>query len=124
MALLYENESYEILGACFEVYKDKGCGFLEAVYQEYLEIELELRRIPFKSQPDLNLSYKDRALKHVYVPDLICFDLIIVELKAVSGLSDEHRAQLHNHLKATGLRVGLLINFGHHPKLEYERIIR
>jgi GxxExxY protein len=124
MALLYEKESYEILGACFEVYKDKGCGFLEAVYQECLEIELELRGIPLKSQPDLNLAYKGRALKHVYVPDFICFDLIIVELKAVSELCDEHRAQLHNYLKATGLRVGLLVNFGHHPKLEYERIIR
>lgn len=124
MSLLYEAETYKIIGACFEVYKEKGCGVLEAVYQECLEIEFGLQEIPFQPQADLHLSYKDRSLVTFYTPDFICFDKIIVEIKAVSCLADEHRAQLHNYLKATGMRVGLLVNFGHYPKLEYERIIR
>jgi GxxExxY protein len=124
MTLLFEKETYAILGACFEVYKDKGCGFLEAVYQECLELELASQGIPFVPQPELQLSYKGRVLTQTYKPDVICFEKIIVELKAVSALNDEHRAQIHNYLKATGFRLGLLINFGHHPKLEHERIIR
>ncbi len=124
MTLLYEEETYRILGACFEVYKDKGCGFLEAVYQECLEIEFSLQSIPFEIQPPLSLAYKGRTLRQTYIPDLICFQKIIVEIKAVSLLDDAHRAQLHNYLKASGHRVGLLLNFGHHPKLEHERIIR
>jgi GxxExxY protein len=124
VALLYEEETYKILGACFEVYKDKGCGFLEAVYQECLEIEFELQGILFQPQAELILSYKGRTLKQSYIPDFICFGKIIVELKAVARLADEHRAQLHNYLMATGHRVGLLVNFGHYPKVEYERIIR
>ena len=124
MALLYEKESYAILGACFEVYKDKGYGFLESVYQECLSIELSLCGIPFQEQVGLHLNYKGHRLRKTYEPDFVCFDKIIVEIKAVSSLDDAHRAQLHNYLKATGLRLGLLINFGHHPKLEHERIIR
>jgi GxxExxY protein len=124
MTLLYEEETYKILGACFEVYKEKGCGFLEAVYQECLEIELSLQSIPFEIQPSVSLAYKGHALRQVYIPDLICFQKIIVEIKAVSVLDDAHRAQLHNYLKASGHRVGLLVNFGHHPKIEHERIIR
>jgi GxxExxY protein len=124
MALLYEEETYKILGACFEVYKEKGCGFLEAVYQECLEIEFGLQGIPFQPQAELTLTYKGRTLKQVYIPDFICYAKVIIELKAVSRLADEHRAQLHNYLVATGYRVGLLVNFGHHPKVEYERIIR
>jgi len=124
MTLHYEEETYKILGACFEVYKDKGCGFLEAVYQECLEIELSLQSIPFEIQPSVSLAYKGHALRQVYIPDLICFQKIIVEIKAVSVLDDAHRAQLHNYLKASGHRVGLLVNFGHHPKIEHERIIR
>lgn len=124
MALLFEKESYAILGACFEVYKEMGCGFLEPVYQECTEVELRARNVPFRAQPELAIAYKGAALKHRYVPDLICFDKIVVELKAVTALTDEHRAQLHNYLKATGLKLGLLVNFGHYPKLEYERIIR
>jgi GxxExxY protein len=123
MALIKEEETYQVLGACFEAYKDKGCGFLEAVYQECLEIELELRSVPFEAQVELTLSYKGRKLRQKSVPDFICFGTIVVELKAVSDLTDEHRAQLHNYLKATGHRVGLLVNFGHYPKVEYERII-
>ena len=124
MDLLFKDESYAILGACFEVYKEKGCGFLEAVYQECLELELGICGIPFAPHPDLTLSYKGRQLKQMYTPDFICFDKIVLEIKAVSALADEHRAQLHNYLKATGHRLGFLINFGHYPKLEYERIIR
>ncbi len=111
------------MGACFEVYKEKGFGFLEAVYQECSEIELELPHIPFQAHPGLELSYKGRLLKQRYTPDLICFGKIVVELKAVSQLIDEHRAHVHNYLRATGYRLGLLINFGHHPKLDYERIV-
>ena len=118
-----KDEGYAILGACFEVYNDKGSGFLEDVYQEALEIELELRGIPFRSRPELVLSYKGRELRKRYVPDLVCYDRIIVELKAVKELCDEHRAQLLNYLKASGHQVGYLINFGHYPKLEYERLV-
>jgi len=121
--LLYEQESYKILGACFEVYNTMGCGFLEAVYQECLEIELELQQIPFKSKAELSLSYKERELKQKYVPDLICYDKIIVELKAVSKIIGEHQAQLINYLNASGKNLGLLINFGFFPKLEYKRFV-
>ncbi len=124
MALLHEEETYAILGACFEVYKEKGCGFLESAYQECLAIEFGLRGIPFETQPELRLTYKDRALQQTYRPDFVCYRAIVVELKAASALTDEHRAQLHNYLKATGLRLGLLANFGHYPKLQHERIIR
>lgn len=121
--ILYKEESYRIMGACFEVYKDKGAGFLEPVYQDCLEIEFQLVDIPFQAQAELELHYKGRLLKHRYIPDFICFETIIVELKAVIALADEHRAQVHNYLKATGFRLGLLVNFGHFPKVEYERIV-
>ena len=124
MALLFEEETYKILGACFEVYKEKGAGFLEPVYQECLELELGIQGIPFVPQVELSLAYKGRPLKQKYIPDFICFGKIIVEIKALSGLSNEHRAQVHNYLKATGFRVGLLVNFGHFPLIEHERIIR
>ena len=119
-----EKETYEILGACFEVYKDKGNGFLEAPYQECLEIEQALRGIPFVAQQSLPLEYKGRPLKCIYQPDLVVYGTVIVELKAVNKLADEHRAQVHNYLKASGLRVGLLVNFGHFPGIEHVRIIR
>ena len=119
--LINEKETYAILGACFEVYKDKGCGFLEAVYQESLEIEFELQNLPAKPSVPISLTYKGRKLKKTYEADFICFDKVLVELKAVSKLTDEHRAQVQNYLHATGLRVGLLVNFGHFPKVEHER---
>ena len=122
--LLFKDECYRIMGACFEVYREKGCGFLEAVYQESLEIELDLQRIPNQPHPELTLAYNGRPLIQTYSPDFICFGQIVVEIKAASELADEHRAQLHNYLKATGCRLGLLVNFGHHPKLEWERIVR
>jgi GxxExxY protein len=106
MEILFKDKTYPISGACFEVYNDKGSGFLEAVYQECLEIELELRRIPFRAQPELKLSYKGRTLNKTYQPGLDCYSRIIVEINAVSELTDEHRAQVHNYLKATGYRLG------------------
>jgi GxxExxY protein len=121
--ILFKDECYVIMGACFNVYKDKGCGFLEPVYHECCEIEFSFQRIPFVSQKELQLTYRGQALKQRYKPDFICYDKIIVELKAVSQLSDEHRAQMLNYLHATGVKLGLLINFGHHPKLEYERFV-
>lgn len=120
---MYKEESYKIMGACFEVYKEKGCGFLEPVYQECLEFEFGFQQVPFQPQAGLALSYKGRPLKQRYTPDFICFGKIIVELKSVSQLTDEHRAQVHNYLKATGYRLGLLVNLGHYPKVEYERIV-
>ncbi len=111
------------MGACFEVYREKGCGFLEAVFQECLELELEFQGIPFVSQPELTLNYKGRPLKQTYRPDFVCFDSVLVEIKAVSALTDEHRAQVINYLHSTGLRVGLLVNFGHYPKVEWQRLV-
>jgi GxxExxY protein len=122
--LLFKEETYRIRGDCFEIYKEKGCGFVEPVYQECMELELSLQGIRYLAQPRLQLEYKGQPLKSEYIPDLICFDGIIVELKAVSELTDEHRAQVHNYLKASGHRLGLLVNFGHHPQIEIERIIR
>jgi len=124
MDIIHKNESYDIIGACFEVYKEKGCGFLEPVYQECLEIELGLQGIPFRAQPELALEYKGVRLRHTYRPDFICHEKIVVEIKAASTITDEHRAQVHNYLKATGMRLGLLVNFGHHPLVEYERIVK
>ena len=121
--ILYKDEVYAIQGAVFEVYRELGCGFLEAVYQECLERELGLRGIPFESQKELRLSYKGDVLNLTYKPDLICCGSIIVELKALKVVEDIHRAQLFNYLKATGLRLGLLVNFGHYPKATVERII-
>ena len=122
--IVYKKERYAIMGACFEVYNAKGNGFLEPVYHECLGIEFEYQKIPSISKPLLTLSYRDRILNQVYEADFVCFEKIILELKAVSKLVDEHRAQLLNYLHATGFELGLLVNFGHHPKLEYERIAK
>ena len=121
---LFEKESYAIRGAVFGVYREMGCGFLEAVYQECMEKELRLKGIPFAAQPETKLIYKGETLEQIYKPDLICYGSIIVELKAVKEICGEHRAQLHNYLKATGLKLGLLVNFGHYPKAIIERIVK
>jgi len=121
--LIYKDESYAIIGACFEVYKNKGCGFHEAVYHECPEIELEFQKIPFLSKPLQTLRYRDRTLVQTFNPDFICYDKIILEIKAVSELIDEHRAQVLNYLSATGCKLGLLVNFGHYPRMEYERLL-
>ena len=122
--IIYKKASYTIIGACFEVYNEKGCGFLEPVYQECLGIEFEYQRIPAIAKPSLTLGYRGRILKQTYEPDYVCFEKIIVELETVSILNDEHRAQLLNYLHATGFELGLLVKFGHYPRLEYERIAK
>lgn len=123
MSLVFEEESYAIRGAVFDVYKEMGSGFLEAVYQECLEKELRRQGIPFIAQPELQLMYKDEPLQQTYRPDLICHDQIILELKAVKEIAPEHRAQVINYLKATGSKLGFLINFGSHPKVQVERFV-
>jgi GxxExxY protein len=119
--IIYKEESYKIIGACFEVYKQKGCGFTEQVYHECLKIEFRLRGIEFVSEPIIQLKYKGEILEAYFKPDFVCYDKIIVELKAVSKLIDENRAQTLNYLNATKFELGLLVNFGHFPQLEYER---
>jgi len=120
--LLFKEEGYAIQGAVFEVYREMGCGFLEAVYQECLEKEFRIRQVPFEAQKELVLLYKNEKLVQTYKPDFICYKKIIVELKAVKEIAPEHKAQLINYLKATGLELGLLINFGSYPKAEIIRI--
>ncbi len=122
--IIYKQESYAIQGAIFAVYREMGAGFLEAVYQECLGREFALRDIPHRAQVMLALAYKGLALDQTYCADFVCYDKIIVELKATSQLRPEHRAQVHNYLKATGMRLGLLVSFGHHPLVEVARIAR
>lgn len=120
--LLFKDECYAIQGAIFDVYREMGCGFLEAIYQECLEKELRLRQLPFEAQKELILSYKGEQLVQTYKPDFICYGKIIVELKAVKEIAPEHKAQLLNYLKITGLELGLLVNFGSYPKVEIVRM--
>jgi GxxExxY protein len=117
-----KKETYAIIGAAMEVHKELGCGFLEQVYQEALENELKIQSIPYKREEKLEVNYKGRTLTKHYYADFICFDSVIVELKALSELSGEHESQVLNYLKATKLRVGLLINFGE-KSLRYKRLI-
>jgi GxxExxY protein len=121
MELLLKTETYAIRGAAFEVYNEMGCGFLEAVYQECMEKELTAKGIPLIAQPELKLDYKGEPLDQTYKPDLICYNQIIIELKAVKEIAPEHQAQLLNYLKATKLKLGLIINFGSYPKIQIER---
>lgn len=121
--IIYKEESYKIQGAIFEVYREMGCGFLEAVYQECLEMELRKKGISFTAQKELKLTYKGKELQQTYKPDFICYDHIIVEIKAVKEIAPEHKAQVINYLKASGLRLGLLVNFGSYPKVSIERLI-
>ncbi len=121
--VLYRDECYEIQGAIFAVYREMGAGFLEAVYQECLEHEFSLRNIPFTAQKELVLLYKGASLRQVYKPDFVCYGKIIIELKALKSLAQEHEAQLLNYLKATGIRVGLLVNFCSYPKATIKRMI-
>ena len=123
MGFLYKEECYKILGAVFEVYRNKGCGFLDEVYQECLEIELRNQTIPAVSKPHLELEYKGQLLRKTYQPDLVCYGKIILELKACKAIDDVHKAQLQNYLRATGMRVGYLVNFGSPHKATVIRII-
>jgi GxxExxY protein len=118
-----KKESYMIIGAAMTVYNTLKPGFLEAVYQEALGIEMNLVDIPFEREKDLKIYYNGVELKQCYRADFVCYGNIIVELKAVSELDDSHRAQVYNYLRATGLKLGILINFGHKDHLEYQRIV-
>lgn len=122
--LLFKDEVYAIVGAAMAVYNELGWGFLEAVYQEALEIELRERGIPCESQKELRILYKGQPLKKTYTSDLLCYGKIVVELKSQEKLIGKDRGQLLNYLKATGLQLGLLFNFGNHEKLEWERWVR
>ncbi|HXA41146.1 MAG TPA: GxxExxY protein [Phenylobacterium sp.] len=119
--LLYPDEVFLVQGAVFEVYRTMGAGFLEAVYQECLSVEFAERDIPFSAFRSLALDYKGRRLKQTYTADFVCFDKILLELKAARDLAPGHRAQTLNYLRATGLRLGLLINFGATPRVKIER---
>jgi GxxExxY protein len=119
----FKNEGYILMGAAFEVYNELGSGLLEEIYQESLELELRNRRIPFDRKREIQTYYKGFELRKRYIPDLIVFDGIIVELKSVSVLLPEHDAQLFNYLKLTGVRVGYLLNFGHKDMLEWKRFL-
>jgi GxxExxY protein len=121
--LIYKDEAYAIVGAAMAVHKELGHGFLEAVYSEALEIEFKLQQIPYRKDAPLSIVYKGQPLTKFYVADYICYDKIIVELKAASALDSSHEAQVLNYLKATRYKLGLLINFGE-PSLKYKRIVK
>lgn len=121
--LLYSQETFRIRGAVFEVSRQLGTGYLEAVYQEALSLEFQELGMPFAASPALGITYKGKLLTQAYRPDFVCFDHIIVELKAVREIAPEHRAQTLNYLKATGLHVGLLVNFGCAQKGRVERFV-
>ncbi len=117
-----DPKTFKIIGAAMDVHKHLGCGFLEAVYQEALEIEMETRKIPFHREVELPVFYKEYELNTFYRADFVCYDSVIVELKAIKKLSDIEEAQVLNYLKATGIETGLLLNFGA-KSLEYKRFI-
>lgn len=122
--IIYKDEVYAIQGAIFEVYKILGNGYKEEVYQQCLERELKLRGIPFEAKKELKIFYKGEAIEKTYIPDLWCYGSIIVELKAVSALTDEHTAQLDNYLRMTKSKLGLLVNFGSYPRVTVKRWAR
>ena len=121
--LLFKNEVYAIIGAAMEVYNQLGPGFGEAIYQEALEIESESRKIPNNPQQEIYIDYKGTKLKQFFKPDFIYYDKIIAEIKAIDRLTSREESQLLNYLKATGLPVGLLINFGSEKDLEWKRMV-
>jgi GxxExxY protein len=122
--LLFRDEVFRIIAAAIEVHRELGAGFAEPVYQEAMQIELTNNEIPFEAQKILRVSYKQRLLEKCYVADIVCFGVILVELKAIDVLSGKEQAPILNYLKATGLKVGLLINFGIPGKLDWQRFIR
>jgi GxxExxY protein len=121
--LLFKDEVYRIIGAAIEVYNVLGAGFLESVYQEAMEVELARRDIPFSPQVPVRVRYKDVTLNKGFFADLICFGAVIVELKAISATTKADEAQLLNYLRATDIRVGLLINFGDPGQLDWTRLV-
>lgn len=120
--LLFKDEVYNIVGAAMEVSNELGFGFLEAVYQEALAIEFRRRNIPFEEHKPIKIRYKNMVLNKEYIPDFYCYNQIIVEIKAVKQMTNMEEAQLLNYLKASGCRVGVLLNFGA-PKLEWKRFV-
>ncbi len=121
--LVFREEVYAVAGAAIEVHREPGVGFLEAVYQEAMERELATRGVAFESQRERVIQYKGQPLGKSYVCDLLCFGNVLVELKAMDRLTGREEAQVINHLKSSGLSVGVLINFGSHGKLEWRRLI-
>jgi len=121
--LILKDEVYQIVGGAMDVYYTLGSGFLEPVYQQALEIELARRKIPFEARKRLRIEYKGHVLDKEYVADFVCYDQIIIELKACEGLSGRDAGQLINYLKVTHMHLGLLINFCSHPKLEWKRYV-
>ena len=109
--MIYPHEAYEIIGAAMDVHNTLGQGFLESVYQEALEIEMNKRNIPFTAQAKIQIQYKDVPMEHYFIADFVCYDKIIVELKSVSTILPEHEAQIINYLRATGFKLGILLNF-------------
>jgi len=122
--ILFRDECYEIYGCIYAVNKKLGPGFLEAVYQEALEIELRRKKIPFISQQELKILYDGIPLKNKYIADIVCYEKIIIEIKAIIKINNQHKAQLMNYLTATGFRLGLLVNFNSFPKSEIIRMVR
>ena len=122
--LILKDEVYAIAGAAIEVHRELGPGFLESVYQEAMKLELSARSVPFEAEKPISIEYKGQRLSQNYFADLVCFEQIIVELKALSRLSGSEQAQVLNYLKATGFKVGVLINFGSRGKLEWKRFVR
>src|SRR5258708_8669177 len=120
---IYKDEGYRLMGAAFEVYNDRGYGLSEEIYQECLEIELEVQRISYQPKEEIKCFYKGRQLKKRYIPDLFVFGCLVVELKAVSELAPEHEAQLINYMRISRQPVGYLVNFGHKCTLEWNRFI-
>jgi len=120
--IIFQEESYNIIRACISVHKELGCGFLEAVYQETLAIEFRNYGIPFNKETSLDIYFRNIKLNKKYIADFICYDKIILELKAISKITNENEAQLLNYLKATGLKLGILINFGQ-TSLTYKRLV-
>ncbi len=122
MDLIYQEESYKIIGAAMEVHKELGAGFLESVYQEAFELELQKQKIPYEREALLNIYYKGSKLKKRFSADFVCYNKIVVELKALGELSTDHEAQVLNYLKTSGNKLGLLLNFGSRS-LQYKRLV-
>jgi len=123
MELIYKDEVFAIIGAAMEVHRELGPGFLEPVYQEAMEIEVAARGIPFEAQKRIQIKYKEHFLSKEYAADMVCYEKILAEFKALDALGSKEEAQVLNYLKATGMKVGVLINFGSHGKLEWKRLV-
>jgi len=122
--ILMAEECYRIQGVIYDVYRELGSGFLESVYHECLEREFVLSSIPFEAQKELPIYFRGERINQHFRADFICFEGVIIEIKAVREIAPEHKAQVLNYLKATGLQVGLLVNFGSHPKVTIQRFVR